>query len=88
MKKIALLLALICALSEAKRPIEWIEIPNVFGMPKNLVLEMIFNSKAKINGKWYGVGERALGYEIRAIHLQKVELIDAQGKKLILNFEV
>ncbi len=59
------------------------EIPNVFAKSK-LKLEMIFDKKAKINGRWYGIGQEIGDLKIKAIELNYVVLMDAKHQEIVL----
>jgi hypothetical protein len=46
----------------------------------NLKLDAIFNSRAKINGNWYKLGDTILGYEIITISKRDVVLDNGENK--------
>ncbi|WP_457748861.1 hypothetical protein [Sulfurimonas sp.] len=47
---------------------------------KSLVLNAVFNNKAFINGKFYTVGDKILGYKIKKIYTQSVVI---QNRKIL-----
>lgn len=46
-------------------------------------VEMIFNHKAKINGKWYKKGDRFSRYEIYKVENNRIVLKDSKGVVMI-----
>lgn len=86
MQYIFIILMSFCLLNGfEKRAIVPVEIPNVF-IKKTLVLEMIFNDRAKINGEWYRANDVILDFKIKRIDLQNVVLIDRNNKEFVLGF--
>ena len=51
---------------------------------KKLHLSMIMNQSAKINGKWYKIGDTIYGYKIVNVELSKVTL-DYHKKNYLLS---
>lgn len=45
----------------------------------DISVEMIFNNKAKINGKWYKKGDRFLKYQIDKVENNHIVLKDSEG---------
>lgn len=85
MRKVFLCLLCFCGLfGNMQREIKKINIPNVFFVPNELKLEMIFNSKAKIGGKWYRVNDNIFNFVIKNINMQNVILEDSMKRELIL----
>ncbi len=48
-----------------------------------LKLEVIFNNKAKINDKWYKVGEEVLGFKVVAVNFDTVVLKNGEKKEIL-----
>lgn len=49
----------------------------------SLKVTLIINSKARINGKWYGLNDRVQGYKIASIDNDKVSLVKNGKTKLL-----
>lgn len=59
--------------------------PNsVFFNPMFLNLEMIINSKARINSKWYSKGEEVFGMKIKDIQINSILLEDGNKNEVYL----
>lgn len=67
-----------------QRDIQEMIVPNMFFSPKELKLEMIFDSKVRINGKWYEQGDHIFYFIIKKINLQNIILEDSMKRKIIL----
>ena len=50
---------------------------------KGLKLYLIMNSKAMINGKWYGVNDNVWGYKVASIDTNTVTLVKNKKSKIL-----
>lgn len=67
-----------------QREIKNRSVPNVFFTPEQLELEMIFNSRVKIGGKWYRVNDNIFNFVIKKINMQNIILEDSMKREWIL----